>query len=75
MVSFGEAEMISQKRFADLVGVDPKTVYRWRTEGRVVEIDGRGEVVLLKAINTAGLGRRGGRVLIPVNHHERSRAG
>ena len=61
-------EMISQRALAELLGIDPKTVYRWRTEGRTID----GELIYLKAINTAGLGTRGGRIMVPLNHAEMS---
>lgn len=65
------AEHIPLAEFIGLLKIDRKTAYRWRHEGRGIELDGYRQVIVLKAINTAGPHNKGGKVLVPLSHDER----
>ena len=59
-----DGEYMTQKQFCEMLGINRKTAYRMRTEGRVVGT----ELVMLYSINTSG---KRGKVLIPLTHEHR----
>lgn len=63
-----QLETMTQAQLMDLLNVDRSTLYRWRTDGRVIEWKGRPQLAILYTINTAGPRVKGGKILIPLNH-------
>lgn len=60
------SETIEQREFARMLGVNRKTIWRWRSEGRYVN----GETIILHSFSTSP-GRPGSKVLIPLSYCER----
>ena len=66
-------EFIPARDFAAQLGIHMSTLYRWRTEGRTVQLHDSKfcEVIYLYTVNTAGSRVKGGKLLVPVSHDER----
>lgn len=59
------SDLIPQPELAEQWDVTPRTLLRWRTEGKLVETRYGTEVIYLQSVSL------GNRVLIPVSHEER----
>ena len=69
-ISQPDTEWLLQQECADQLRVTVHTIYRWRTEGRLVIRAGRKELIILKSIKTSGIN---GDVRTPLDFEQNQR--